>query len=142
LPREGPGSSQSTQRASCVRNLPPKPLILEVGCGPGAQTVQLEELCKGEISAVDNRAIFLEQLRQRAAERSLSHVIHPILADMTRLQFENSFFDMIWAEGSIFIIGVEKRLKEWRPLLKEEGSIAFSELSWLRADIPLELSQF
>ena len=143
LPREGPGGSQSTEIAySCIRNLPPKPLILDIGCGPGGQTVLLAELSKGEIYAVDNHASFLEQLRQSSFERGLSQVIHPTLADMTKLQFENGYFDMIWAEGSIFIIGVENGLRQWRPLLKEKGSIAFTEVSWLRADIPLELNRF
>ena len=61
---------------------------------------------------------------------------------MTELPFEKESFDMIWAEGSIYIIGVETGLKRWRPLLKKNGTIAFTEVSWLREDIPQELNQF
>jgi ubiquinone/menaquinone biosynthesis C-methylase UbiE len=51
LDREGPGSRQSTGKAfSCIRGLPPNPGILDIGCGPGTQTVQLAELSGGEIS--------------------------------------------------------------------------------------------
>lgn len=143
LPREGPGGSKSTQIAySCVRNLPQKPLILDIGCGPGAQTLRLAELSEGEIYAVDNHASFLDQLRQTAADRGLSAVIHPTLADMTRLEFKNESFDLIWAEGSIFIMGIENGLKQWRPLLKEGGTVAFTEVSWLRKDAPKELNLF
>ena len=143
LLREGPGGPASTQKAySCIRNLPLRPLILDIGCGPGAQTVELAELSKGEIHAVDNHAPFLDQLRRTAAERGQSAVIVPALADMTQLKFKNESFDVIWAEGSIFIIGVEKGLKQWRPLLRQGGVIAFTEVSWIRTGVPQELNQF
>jgi ubiquinone/menaquinone biosynthesis C-methylase UbiE len=143
LPREGPGGPASTQIAySCIRNLPLKPLILDIGCGPGAQTVELAELSKGVIHAVDNHAPFLDQLRRTAADRGLCAVIVPTLADMTQLKFKNESFDVIWAEGSIFIIGMENGLKQWRPLLKQGGAIAFTEVSWIRTDVPQEVNQF
>ena len=112
------------------------------GCGPGAQTLRLAELSKGEIYAVDNHSSLLDQLRQTVADRGLSAVIHPMLADMTALRFEDQSFDVIWAEGSIFITGVENALRQWRPLLKEHGTIAFTEVSWLRTGAPEDLSQF
>jgi len=51
-------------------------------------------------------------------------------------------FDLIWCEGAIFIIGLEKGLTEWRPLLKKDGYIVFSELSWLRVDGPEEIKSY
>ncbi len=49
---------------------------------------------------------------------------------------------MIWAEGSIYIIGVENGLKYWKQFLKSGGYMAFTEVSWLRKDRPKELQQF
>ena len=143
LPREGPGSSQSTQKAfSYVGTRFKKPRILDIGCGPGAQTLCLAEISNGEVFAVDNHAPFIDNLKRNAKERGLEKLVHPTLADMTKLPFENGSFDMIWAEGSIYIIGVETGLEQLRPLLKNDGIIAFTEVSWLKANIPEELNQF
>ena len=143
LPREGPGGTLSTQTAySCIRNLPEMPLILDVGCGPGAQTFCLAELSNGEIYAVDNHRPFIDGLVRLVSERGLDSRIHPTVADMAEMPFDNETFDLIWAEGSIYNIGVENGLKKWRPLLKDKGSIAFTEISWLEAEPPVELERF
>ena len=73
LPREGPGDNESTKKAYLMLNdLPEKPRILDVGCGPGMQTITLAKLSKGRIDAVDNHQPFLEQLKKKAAEEGAS----------------------------------------------------------------------
>jgi ubiquinone/menaquinone biosynthesis C-methylase UbiE len=143
LPREGPGSLESTKKAfaSLARRFS-NPKILDIGCGPGAQTICLASISGGEVFPVDTHAPFIDELNRIIAEKNLLRVVHPTLADMTKLPFGDDSFDIIWAEGSIYIIGVEAGLKLWRPLLKRNGVIAFTEISWLRSDIPDELSQF
>jgi hypothetical protein len=37
------------------------------------------------------------------------------------LDFPKESFDIIWAEGSIYAVGFESGLKEWRPLIKDQG---------------------
>jgi len=58
------------------------------------------------------------------------------------MDFPEESFDIIWAEGSIYIIGFEKGLLEWKPMLKKGGYVAASELTWLKKDIPEELKSF
>ena len=143
LPREGPGGQQSTQIAySCIRNIPQKPRILDIGCGPGVQTVCLAELSKGEIVAVDIHVPFINQLKERLQAQGLSTVVQPIIADMQKLEFDNETFDIIWAEGSVFIVGMETGLKKWKPFLRRGGTIAFTESTWLSSDVPIEIRQF
>jgi ubiquinone/menaquinone biosynthesis C-methylase UbiE len=143
LEREGPGSRRTTRRAFLsIRGLPSNPRILDIGCGPGAQTVHLAELSGGEIHAVDNHSPFIDELKRAVEQRGLECRVFPLLCDMHRLTFEPDSFDLIWAEGSIFIIGVEKGLKEWRPFLKRGGFVAFTEVAWLRDDPPRELRDF
>jgi hypothetical protein len=49
---------------------------------------------------------------------------------------------VIWSEGSIYIIGFERGLTEWKKFLSKDGYLVCSELSWLTADPPLEVREF
>jgi ubiquinone/menaquinone biosynthesis C-methylase UbiE len=142
-PREGPGNFESTQKAyALLKNLPEKPRILDIGCGPGKQTLDLAEISSAEIYAIDNHNDYLNHLNQKIKKRGLSHRVFPMHCDMGSLTFEEEYFDVIWAEGSIFIIGFEKGLVSWKPFLKPEGYVAVSELTWLRDDPPEELEEY
>lgn len=141
LPREGPGGSESTRKAfDLVRpHLPEKPRILDIACGPGAQTLELARLSDGPITAIDTHAPFLRQLEKSAAQTRLAERIRIREMSMFKLSFEPGSFDLVWSEGAIFIIGFEDGLKTWRPLLAPGGCLAITEASWLRPDIPDEL---
>jgi len=42
LPRQGVGDSESTRKALALcSQLPDKPVVLDIGCGPGMQTIVL-----------------------------------------------------------------------------------------------------
>lgn len=143
LPRAGPGSNESTDRAfKSLKNLPAKPRILDIGCGPGMQTIELAKLSGGQIEALDNHQPFLDQLNLNAKNEGLSDRIKTVNGDMCNLNYAKESFDIIWCEGAIFIIGFEKGLTEWSPLLVNNGYLVLSELSWLKKDAPKELKSF
>lgn len=143
LPREGPGDNKSTRRAfRMLTDLPEKPQLLDVGCGPGLQTVELAKISKAEITAVDNYQPYLEQLKNRAIKEGVSNRIHTLNKDMNNLDFGNQKFHVIWSEGAIYNIGFEKGLKEWQKLLAEKGYLAVSELCWIDPNPPLEVKEF
>src|SRR3954462_11324326 len=61
LPREGPGDAASTVRAyRAIGELPASAHILDAGCGPGAQTLDLAAVARGRITGVDNHRPYLE----------------------------------------------------------------------------------
>lgn len=143
LPREGPGSSECTQKAySYLKELPPEPSILDIGCGPGAQTIELAKRTDGKIVALDNHAPFLDQLNHQAKREGVENKIKIIEGSMFDMPFDEETFDVVWSEGAIFIIGFKKGLQEWRRFLKRNGYIVVSELSWLRSEPPKQLSQY
>ncbi len=143
LPREGPGNNESTEKAfKSLKNLPAKPRILDIGCGPGMQTIELAKLTSVQIEALDKYQSFLDQLNSNAKKQGLSGRIKTVKGDMFNLKYQKESFDLIWCEGAIFVIGFERGLREWRPLLANEGYLAVSELSWFRKDLPEELEAF
>jgi len=143
LPREGPGGFSSTRRAlSLLGDLPQRPRILDIGCGPGMQTLHLAQLTKGQIVAVDNHPPYLDQLSQRAAELGIAERIRVLNDDMFALDFDGAPFDLIWAEGSAYIMEFRNALQSWRRFLKQGGYLAVTEISWLRAAPRDELTVF
>lgn len=143
IPRGGPGDFESTRKAfRMLAALPEQPRILDVGCGPGVQTLDLARLTDGAITAVDNHEHFLGRLRGTLAQSGLADRVTVLEQDMFRLRFEPQSFDAIWAEGSIYIIGFEAGLRSWRPLLRRPGYLAATEITWLRPDPPEELVAF
>lgn len=142
LPREAPGSDASTLRAlSMLPGLPASARILDIGCGPGAQTVALARATQADVTAADTHQPFLDDLARRAARAGVAERVHPLNASMFDLNLEQSF-DLLWSEGAVYIIGFERGLREWRRLLKPGGFVAVTELSWLKPNPPEAARKF
>ncbi len=143
LPQEAPGSEASTMRAlSLVPHLPARPKVLDVGCGPGRQTLILARETGGEITAVDNHQPYLDELLTRAEKQGLDERIITECGSMDDMRFDDASFDLVWAEGSIYIMGFQKGLGSWRPFLRPDGAMALTELSWLVDSPPEEVQVF
>ena len=138
LPRGGPGNRQSTARALVLAtgNFAPPGRILDVGCGPGAQTLDLAELSNAHITAIDNHAPFVKKLRQKIQAAGLSGRVVAEVADMTGLHFPERYFDIIWGEGSIYNMGFAAGLSYLSRFLKPGGRIALTEAVWLHDHPP------
>lgn len=144
LPREGPGESEATRRAlDLLRpHLPTQPLILDIGCGPGLQTLDLARYTKGKIVAIDTHTPFLNELEKRARAASLSGRITTANESMFALPFPPASFDLLWSEGAIYILGFAEGLRAWKPLLKPGGCLGVTEISWLKANPPEKVAAY
>ncbi len=146
LPRVGPGDHRNTMRAlntvKSKMNLPQPWHVLDVGCGTGVHTVQLAQGIVGNITALDRHPAFLETLKNRVNKENLTERIKCIQGDMAAMDFEPASFDLIWAEGSIFIMGLEAGLTSWKHFLKPGGFIALTDAFLFTRDIPEELKSF
>jgi ubiquinone/menaquinone biosynthesis C-methylase UbiE len=143
LPREGPGDNRSTRRAyRMLTDLPEKPRFLDIGCGPGMQTIELAKISNAEITALDFYQPFLDELAQHAKAEGVNEKIKIVQGDMTNLSFEEKSFNTIWCEGAIFIIGFEQGLREWRKFLAEKGYLAVTEMCWIDPNPPKEAKDY
>ena len=143
LPRAGPGGDAHTRRAfESMEHLPSEPRILDIGCGPGMQTIELLKRSRGTVVALDLYPKMLSRLREAAADARLSERLETVQQDMNEMSFEPSSFDVIWSEGAIYFIGFEKGLAKVKELVKPGGYVAVSEAVWLRPDPPREAVEF
>ncbi|MDO4550217.1 MAG: class I SAM-dependent methyltransferase [Planctomycetia bacterium] len=146
MPRQGPGSQENTSRAlSFIPNLPENAKILDVGCGTGAQTLVLAQETQNihaTIHATDTLPIFLDILQQKTKTAGLENSVCVENVSMMNLPYSPETFDLIWGEGSIYLMGFENGIRSWRPFLKPGGFLAVSEISWLTASRPQELENY
>ncbi len=98
-----------------------EPRIMDIGCGAGVPTMELAGLSNGRITGVDINQSLLERLEKKIKGAGLSERVNTVHCSMTEMNFPEESFDLIWAEGSIAVIGFERGLKEWGRLLKTNG---------------------
>ncbi len=143
LPRGGPGSNASTRRAyGLLAGLPAAPRILDVGCGPGMQTLELARLSGGTVTGLDTHQPFLDALAARAEAAGLKDMVRTVNGSMDALPFGPAEFYVIWAEGSLFVMGFDRALAYLKGFIRPGGYLAASELAWLRPDPPEEIRRY
>lgn len=144
LPRQGPGSNACTRKAfSMLTDLSAQPEILDIGCGAGMQTVELARISPGcRITATDVHQPYLDQLAGSAASAGVRDRITTVRASMDDLPFPDASFDILWAEGSIFVIGFSEGLVSWRRLLRPGGYLCLTEAAWFVEDPSPEAAAF
>jgi len=143
LPRAGHGDNAFTRKAfKLMKDLPPEPLILDVGCGPGMQTCELLRLSRGSVVAFDLLPQMIERVKECALSTQYANRLQIVQADMNHLPFKPSRFDVIWSEGAIYFLGFEAGLAQMKEFVKPGGYLAVSEAVWLESDAPVELVEF
>jgi len=143
LPRGGPGDNESTRRAfSIIPNLPKQLFILDIGCGPGVQTIELAKISNGKIIALDNHQPFLDKLMKKARGEGLEDHIVPKNISMLEMDFDENTFDIIWSEGALYFMGFQNGLRRCHQLLRNNGYLAVTEIVFLSPDPPAPVIQY
>ena len=110
--RGGPGGPESTRRAlAMMTDLPARPRVLDLGCGPGGGSANLADLTGGRVTAFDLHAPFVVQQAAAAEAAGLSRRLDPICADMRAAPFTAASFDLVWSEGALYSVGFAEGLK-------------------------------
>ncbi|HJH28993.1 MAG TPA: class I SAM-dependent methyltransferase, partial [Methanosarcinaceae archaeon] len=68
-----------------------------------------------------------DKLKRKIEELGFLNRVRTVKCSMFEIDFPDEFFDVIWAEGSISIIGFENGLKIWRRFLKPNGFLVVND---------------
>ena len=98
-----------------------KPRILDIGCGSGVPTMELARLGQGEVIGIDIDQPALDKLAKRIKESGFSNRVKALNCSILDMAFPDESFDVIWSEGSIFAVGFNRGIQEWKPFLKPNG---------------------
>lgn len=135
LPRQAPGSDNTTLRLLELAGNPTG-RALDIGCGQGRASLLLAK--EGmTVVATDTYQPFLEELGLTVKTEGLSEKITTRNISMDALDYPAESFDLLWSEGSAYILGWEKAISSWKPLLKPKGVLVATECCWL-IDTPSE----
>lgn len=135
LPRQAPGSNATTELLlRLAAPLPAAPRIVDIGCGSGPAALALAETTGGEVVAVDLHEPFLARLRDAAAAAGLDGRIETVTAAMQDLPLPDASADLVWAEGSAYLMGFDAALRSWGRLLAPGGVLVLTEAGWTTPD--------
>lgn len=98
-----------------------KPRIFDIGCGSGVPTLELARLSHGEVIGIDIDQPALDKFTRKIKEAGLTDRVQAVNCSIFDMDFADESFDIIWFEGSIFVIGFERGLRQWKRFLKPDG---------------------
>ncbi len=133
LDRLSPGSADTTLKvldkidAGGILN------ILDIACGVGSSTLLLADYFKSStVEAFDLFKHYIDRLDEKISQNNLEGRVFSYVMDMRDPDFANEEFDIVFCEASAEIMGFKKALKEWKRLLKPNGYMIVSDVSWLQ----------
>jgi len=116
--------------------LPPfesaQPRILDIGCGTGTPSLELARLSGGDVVGIDVDQAALEVLGRRAVEAGLGDRVTARCVSLYESGMPDAGFDLLWEEGVLHLLDVDRSLEDCRRLLKPGGYLVMHETTlWL-----------
>ncbi len=136
LPKQGPGDNETTIKAlSYIKDLEKVKQIVDAGCGSGRQTMVLAEQTTAQIHALETYDPQVEAFKNNKDLLPYKNRIQLHQQSMDDLSFIKEPVDLIWSEGAIYNVGMEKGLRHFQQHLSPKGWVGLTEISWFK-DLP------
>ena len=104
--------------------------------------MELARISGGFVIGMDNHQPYLDVLEEKIEKAGFSERMQAVNGSLFAMNFPEASFDILWSEGSIYIIGFERGLKEWQRFIKSQGFLVVHEMTWLKANPPKEISDY
>jgi SAM-dependent methyltransferase len=132
LPRQGPGSTDSTRRLLAIAGPPDAgSRVVDMGCGPGRSALALAQETNAVVTGIDLHQPFLDELTAAARADGVADRVTAVNASIAAVPFDPGTISLIWSEGAAYIIGFQHALQTWRPLLMPGGRLVATECTWM-----------
>lgn len=124
---------QPKQRSYELMHIQPGGTVLDVGCGPGTDTIALAHLVgpTGQVVGIDFNATFLAQADERADQAGVGNWVTHQHADATNLPFEANTFDACRSERLLqHLLHPEQAVAEMVRITQPGGWIVIIDADW------------
>lgn len=125
--------NRTKQRSYALMQLQPFDKVLDIGCGPGTDTIPLAQLIgpKGQVVGVDHDEAMIAEAGQRAEQAGVSTWVKHTRADVTSLPFESDRFDSSRSERLFqHLLNPEQALSEMTRVTKRGGRLVVLDTDW------------
>ncbi len=135
-----PAGKEFTLTAGRFAGISPASRVLDLGCGYGEGICNLVQEFRCKAEAIDINPENIEDAREMAINRKVSHLINFEEKDIHKADFSEEPFDLVMAEGGLLsFIGRDKGLKLAHSWLGSRGWMTFSDLILLTENVPHEI---
>ena len=124
---------QTKQRSYTYMQIQPGQRLLDVGCGPGTDTIPLAQLVgpTGHVVGVDCDPAMIAEANQRAEQSDVSTLVKHKQADVASLPFESGEFDASRCERLFqHLHNPAQALAEMARVVKSGGWIVVLDTDW------------
>ncbi len=119
-------------RAAYAR-IPRPQRVLDIGCGRGTSLLQLADLHGGQLVGIDIEASAVAELTQRLEREGLHGRVQMSVCSLLDTPFSDGSFDLLWEEGVLHLLELDRGLAECHRLLRPGGHLVSAEaVDWNR----------
>lgn len=121
------------ERSYTLMQIQPGCKVLDVGCGPGTDTIPLAALINstGQVVGVDYDQAMIDEAKQRAEKAGVNAWVKHKQADVASLPFESNTFDSSRSERLFqHLPNPEQALSEMARVTKSGGWIVVLDTDW------------
>jgi ubiquinone/menaquinone biosynthesis C-methylase UbiE len=124
---------RAKQRTSALMQIQAGHAVLDVGCGPGTDTIALAQLTgsSGRVVGVDHDAAMIAEAERRATQANVSAWVRHQEADATQLPFAADTFDAVRSERLFqHLRDPEQALVEMVRVTRTGGWVVVLDTDW------------